>query len=821
MITPFASDRIIRTSSRTRSSRGWFRFARAALVATVVVGQVAASQDPPPDLTDIVLSTVVLVSPADGAGYGSGTFITPYGHILTNHHVVELPDGTVAEHSFIRISESFTAEPVFRYVAQLVAADRDLDIAILKVVADSSFRPVPSVQRFPYLPVGARSDLRPGQSVVVWGYPGISGRTITSTAGTISGFVGEDLRSSGDRWIKTDAQVAPGNSGGAAITTEGVLVGVPTVITGRALSDQIAVTQNWLRPADLFLEVVSSLPGAEVVSLQTGRASLPQPPTTVPATVPATPESVPEEAVIDLDKVVTTSAELIARLPFGGLITLGEGTFQLTEPIDISTSTRIVGNGSDYTFILSNAEGHALRFSQGETSRLEGVTIQHVDGLVADVVAVRGGQTVEFIDVRLMGAVHDEVLDRGGSGLAVRSDGTVLVLDSYFGQNAKAGLSIEGAPTVNVASGVFDRNQGAGVDMSGGTLVLADSTFTNNGRQAVLLHGTATATIDDSTLDSNQARGFDLRDQAQLVATHVSIRSTQLPGADVFLTGSARAELTGGTISGWVALEGQTQIAVTDVSIQDTEPGTVFLLIESARANLTGGTVAGTVKLEGESHLDATNVGFRRGNSATVEVAESAEVELTEVTFSRSGLAVYGDGVASVTRSRFEDSSWHGVTALDRATVTIVRSEILGSSACGLNVNGSSSVRVESSEIVGSNTERDTFAGICAFDHSSVTVLDTVIKQNGYSGIKLWQRSAGTFEMRDSEISGLQSIPGIGTAGSFSMTFDGEATMDNVINIRNNRLQSPVLGNLNVGNAEERSLKNRAVGLLSSLNTVF
>ena len=476
-----------------------------------MIGQVATSQDPPPDLTDIVLSTVVLVSPADSDSYGSGTFITPYGHILTNHHVVELPDGTVAEHSFIRVSESFTSEPVFRYVAQIVAADKDLDIAILKVVADSSFRSIPSVQRFPYLPVGDRSELRPGQRIVVWGYPGISGRTITSTEGTISGFVGEDRRSSGDRWIKTDAQVAPGNSGGAAITTEGILVGIPTVITGQALTEDIAVSQNWLRPADLFLEVVANLPGTEIVSLQTGQVTLPRP----AVTDTTNPDTATEEAVIDLDKVVTTSEELMARLPLGGLITVAEGNFQLTQPIEIRTSTRIIGDGSAYTFIVSSAEGHALRVSEGETFRLEGVTIQHVEGVVADVVEVRGGQLAEFVDVRLLGAVYDEVLDRGGSGLLVRGSGKVTIFDSYFGRNGKAGLRVDGQATVTAGASTFERNEGFGVVIANGSFMLDGSEVQENEGSGLRVEGSPTVTVSDSRFNAN-LMGVEVRDRAQL-----------------------------------------------------------------------------------------------------------------------------------------------------------------------------------------------------------------------------------------------------------------------------------------------------------------
>lgn len=732
-----------------RSQQTFTKVRKTFKLGSVLAGlmTVGVTQGQAADLTGIVLSTVVLVSPADGAGYGSGTFITPYGHILTNHHVIELPDGSPAEHSFIRVSESFIDEPVFRYVAQLVAADRELDLAILKVVADSSFMPIPSVQRFPYLPIGRRSDLRPGQRIAVWGYPGISGRTITSTEGTISGFVGEDLYSSGDRWIKTDAQVAPGNSGGAAITAEGVLVGVPTVITGRALTDEIAVSQNWLRPADVFLEVVEGLPGAEVVSLGSG-------PGPSPATGTAEvegPEPDPEEEAIDLDKVVTTSAELMARLPLGGLVTLAEGTFQLTEPINITSSTRIVGDGSDYTFLISSAEDHALRFQEGETFRLEGVTIQHIDGLVADVVQVRGGQTAEFIDVRLMGAVYDEVLDRGGSGLAISGSAGVVVSDSYFGQNAKAGLSISGAADVTVDNGRFDRNQGNGIQMTSGTLSVVGSTFTANAGPGVDLRGSASGTIVNSEFDDIET-AIVLRDQAQLVATNLDIK------------GAPRVEK--------------------------------FLGLDDSRATFSGGTIEGTVRVSGQAEFVSSKTEFMHSEgSGRVQVRDTAVAELTEVTFYQIGLSLSDNGVVRLVDSRIEDSLGSGVSTSGRSNATITNTEIRGSHLSGVIASDSSTVRIENSTIVGSNGLQDLlFTGITAMDSANIIVLDSTLRNNGYVGVNLEYGYNGMFEMRRSEISGNVLIPRLSdnVASIDSHYLDGQFN-DGRLTVINNRLQVPML----------------------------
>ena len=63
--------------------------------------------------------------------------------------------------------------------------------------------------------------------VIVVGYPGIAGDTVTATEGRISGFIDEDGDGEFD-WFKTDVLVNQGNSGGSALNGQGELIGVPT-----------------------------------------------------------------------------------------------------------------------------------------------------------------------------------------------------------------------------------------------------------------------------------------------------------------------------------------------------------------------------------------------------------------------------------------------------------------------------------------------------------------------------------------------------------------------------------------------------------------
>jgi hypothetical protein len=60
------------------------------------------------------------------------------------------------------------------------------------------------------------------------GYPGLGGNTLTLSQGLVSGFLDED-NDGVQEWIKTDAEVNEGNSGGLATNARWEFIGVPSV----------------------------------------------------------------------------------------------------------------------------------------------------------------------------------------------------------------------------------------------------------------------------------------------------------------------------------------------------------------------------------------------------------------------------------------------------------------------------------------------------------------------------------------------------------------------------------------------------------------
>ncbi|KQZ69079.1 peptidase S1 [Rhodanobacter sp. Root561] len=141
---------------------------------------------------------------------GSGVIVNAQGYVLTNNHVIAhaadiqvlLYDGRIAQ-------------------ARLVGADEESDLAVLKIDASNP----------PVIPI-ASEDPRPGDVVLAIGNP--LGLNQTVTMGIVSA-IGRQLNSSSaEDFIQTDAAINLGNSGGALVNAEGQLVGINTLLIGKA-----------------------------------------------------------------------------------------------------------------------------------------------------------------------------------------------------------------------------------------------------------------------------------------------------------------------------------------------------------------------------------------------------------------------------------------------------------------------------------------------------------------------------------------------------------------------------------------------------------
>lgn len=235
-----------------------------SIVVLLATG-LAAAQVLPREVRTRILEAVVEIAPYDDAAGrfagtgGSGTIISPDGFVLTNFHVIG--DDVAGTHFtwhaiFVTDPSNPDRQTEHRYWARFVAGDARHDLALVKIelLADESALPPGIV--FTSMPIGDSNALIPGDPITVVGYPGIGGFTVTVTTGIVSGWLGEDLESGGKGWIKTDARIAGGNSGGGAFDEEGRLVAVPTsrVQTNEGAFEE----QNLLRPVALALPLIAA-----------------------------------------------------------------------------------------------------------------------------------------------------------------------------------------------------------------------------------------------------------------------------------------------------------------------------------------------------------------------------------------------------------------------------------------------------------------------------------------------------------------------------------------------------------------------------------
>ncbi len=156
-----------------------------------------------------------------GGGYvpeqrasGSGVIISADGYIVTNNHVVDNADELTV-----------TLSNKKSYTAKVIGTDPAYDLAVIKIEAAG----------LPFLLYGNSDDVKVGQWVLAIGYP--LNLETTVTAGIISAKArslglnkGSKNNSPVESFLQTDAAVNQGNSGGALVNTDGVLMGINSAI---------------------------------------------------------------------------------------------------------------------------------------------------------------------------------------------------------------------------------------------------------------------------------------------------------------------------------------------------------------------------------------------------------------------------------------------------------------------------------------------------------------------------------------------------------------------------------------------------------------
>jgi len=180
-----------------------------------------------------------------GQGSGSGVIIAANGYIVTNNHVID-------KASKIEV----VLDDKRKFEAELVGADPNTDLAVLKVKADN----------LPFVKYGNSDDVKVGEWVLAVGNPFNLNSTVTAGIISAKGRNIDILRRKDnmgiESFIQTDAVVNPGNSGGALVNLNGDLIGINSAIASHTGSFE---GYAFAIPSSLASKVVDDLLKYKVV----------------------------------------------------------------------------------------------------------------------------------------------------------------------------------------------------------------------------------------------------------------------------------------------------------------------------------------------------------------------------------------------------------------------------------------------------------------------------------------------------------------------------------------------------------------------------
>jgi S1-C subfamily serine protease len=207
---------------------------------------------------------ILVRNSSDDAGQGprprgSAVLVRADGVVATNLHVISnAKNGELYDEIWLALSSSNgRAEAAQnRYRLRPAVISQEYDLALLRIESSET--------AFPVVEMGDSHAVELLDDLIIIGFPEKGGSTVTVNRGVVEG---KDLLGN---WIKTDARVIHGNSGGAAINGEGKLIGIPT----KVISDEQAVDKDgdgfpdyyrrygavgFLRPAHLLADMMARL----------------------------------------------------------------------------------------------------------------------------------------------------------------------------------------------------------------------------------------------------------------------------------------------------------------------------------------------------------------------------------------------------------------------------------------------------------------------------------------------------------------------------------------------------------------------------------
>ncbi len=209
---------------------------------------------------------------------GAGVVVDAEARLVLTSYLVVDPyraDGTRAYTTIALGAVPRPGAPAeLEYEADLVAADADRDLAVLRVNRLAGGEPIGEDDfDLPAISAGDSTRLARGDALRFAGFAGLDtneaaeGQPVEVSTATVGGFRGDPI-AEGRAWIKTDARLPYGFGGGPVFDGQGTLVGVATQL---AYAEGVELGQ--VRP----IELAADLLDAARVSASAGQASFTAP----------------------------------------------------------------------------------------------------------------------------------------------------------------------------------------------------------------------------------------------------------------------------------------------------------------------------------------------------------------------------------------------------------------------------------------------------------------------------------------------------------------------------------------------------------------
>ena len=443
------------------------------------------------------------------------------------------------------------------------------------------------------------------------------------------------------------------------------------------------------------------------------------------------------------DPAIVMAAETAV---LSGLVIVHSGAE--TSAIDVSTGRlrleecRVEAASAAALYVHGQAEASA---TGTEFTNPSGAGVIAIDGAgghfgnctISDVkaaaVVIRTDADPQFVDCTIRDAAGSAVL------AAERARGAMR--DSRIVRAGNPAVVVEGSSSFRMSGTTLTEPSGVGLLIaSRSTPVIEDCTITAPGAQGVVLVQQGEPEVHRLRVDKPAGYGLHVLEGSQGQFSDCTIAESRDVG--VWIAGASPSfsglEVAGAGGPGVVVAESGAGTFRELTLRRPTGPG---IDVRASKVTVSGGAIADAagdaVLLAEKAEIEIEDVAVSGSGAVGVRITEQSSADLRGVTVAGSGgtAVLVSDGQSVLRGCDLSDAGEHGVKASGTSSVALEQTRIRGCEGNGLEWAAGSSGVLDRCEI--SENAAD---GIVVGSTESISVRDTVTKDNGGAGVRLQVR---------------------------------------------------------------------------------